>query len=113
MSNAIKSIVFATGNKNKIREIQPLLAPKIEIIGLEDIGCFEDIPETRPTIEGNSLQKAQYLIDNYQRDCFAEDTGLEVEALDGAPGVYSARYAGPQKNAQANMDKLLQALTRY
>ncbi len=106
----MESIVFATSNPNKIREVDELIGEIFNIIGLKEIGCEEDIPETQPTIEGNALQKAQYVLDNYQSDCFAEDTGLEVEALNGEPGVYSARYAGPQRNSQDNMDLLLQKL---
>lgn len=100
-------LVFASNNQNKILEIQSILPPDIEILSLESIGCFEEIPETADTIEGNAILKANYVTENYGYDCFADDTGLEVEALDGAPGVYSARYAGEQKNAEDNMDKLL------
>jgi XTP/dITP diphosphohydrolase len=100
-------IVFATNNKNKIKEIQSMLPPSIEIISLESIGCHEDIPETADTIEGNAIMKANYVTRKYGYDCFADDTGLEVEALDGEPGVFSARYAGEQKSAEDNMDKLL------
>lgn len=100
-------IVFATNNHNKIREIQSMLPQNIEIISLETIGCLEDIPETSNTIEANAIQKANYITQKYGYDCFADDTGLEVEALNGEPGVYSARYAGEQKNANDNMDKLL------
>lgn len=106
----MESIVFATSNPNKIKEVNELIGQTFHIIGLKEIGCEEDIPETQPTIEGNALQKAQYVLDHYQSDCFAEDTGLEVEALNGEPGVYSARYAGPQRNSQDNMDLLLQKL---
>jgi XTP/dITP diphosphohydrolase len=100
-------IVFATNNKNKIKEIQSMLPPSIEIISLESIGCLEDIPETADTIEGNAIMKANYVTQKYGFDCFADDTGLEVDALDGEPGVFSARYAGEQKSAEDNMDKLL------
>ena len=103
-------IVFATGNQNKIREVQQMLPAELRILSLEDIGCYVDIPETSPTIEGNALQKAQYVVDHYGKDCFAEDTGLEIMALDGRPGVYSARYAGPQRDPQDNMDKVLAEL---
>lgn len=103
-------LVFASNNKNKIKEIQALVFDTIQIISLEDIGCTEDIPETAETIEGNAILKANYITSNYGYDCFADDTGLEVEALNGAPGVYSARYAGEQKDANDNMDKLLQEL---
>ncbi|WP_348825290.1 non-canonical purine NTP diphosphatase [Flavobacterium aestuarii] len=100
-------IVFATNNKNKIREIQSMLPPAIEIVSLESIGCHEDIPETADTIEGNAIMKANYVTQKYGYDCFADDTGLEVNALNGEPGVFSARYAGEQKSAEDNMDKLL------
>ena len=103
-------LVFASNNKNKIQEIQALVPNTIQIISLEDIGCTEDIPETADTIEGNAILKANYVTSNYGYDCFADDTGLEVEALNGAPGVYSARYAGEQKDANDNMDKLLSEL---
>ncbi|MBX2877044.1 MAG: non-canonical purine NTP diphosphatase [Saprospiraceae bacterium] len=106
----MESIVFATSNPNKIKEVNELIGQDFHIIGLKEIGCEEDIPETQPTIEGNALQKAQYVLEHYQSDCFAEDTGLEVEALDGEPGVYSARFAGPQRNSQDNMNLLLQKL---
>jgi XTP/dITP diphosphohydrolase len=100
-------LVFASNNKNKIQEIQALVPSTIQIVSLEEIGCFEDIPETADTIEGNAILKADYVTKKYGYDCFADDTGLEVEALNGAPGVYSARYAGEQKDANDNMDKLL------
>lgn len=100
-------LVFASNNPNKIKEIQQMLPESITILSLEDIGCIEDIPETAETIEGNAILKANYVTEKYGYDCFADDTGLEVEALNGEPGVYSARYAGEQKNAEDNMDKLL------
>ena len=103
-------LVFASNNKNKIQEIQALVPNTFQIVSLEDIGCFEDIPETADTIEGNAILKANYVTEKYGYDCFADDTGLEVEALNGAPGVYSARYAGEQKDANDNMDKLLSEL---
>lgn len=103
-------IVFATNNINKIREVQALLPNSIQIISLESIGCLEDIPETADTIEGNAIQKANYITQKYGYDCFADDTGLEVEALNGEPGVYSARYAGAQRNADDNMNLLLEKL---
>ena len=103
-------LVFASNNKNKIQEIQALVPNTIQIVSLEDIGCTEDIPETADTIEGNAILKANYITYNYGYDCFADDTGLEVDALNGAPGVYSARYAGEQKDANDNMDKLLSEL---
>lgn len=104
-------IVFATNNPNKVQEVQAMLEENLEIVNLEDIGCTEEIPETQPTIEGNARQKAEYVREHYQIDCFAEDTGLEVEALGGAPGVHTARYAGPARDPQANMRKLLDALS--
>jgi len=103
-------LVFATNNKNKIIEVQQMLPPSIEIISLESIGCFEEIPETAETIEENAVMKANYITQKYGYDCFADDTGLEVEALNGEPGVFSARYAGEQRNADDNMSKLLAAL---
>lgn len=104
-------LVFASNNKNKIKEIQQLLPSTIEIVSLEDIGCHEEIPETADTIEGNAILKANYVTEKYGYDCFADDTGLEVEALNGAPGVYSARYGGEQRSSEDNMDKLLEALS--
>ena len=103
-------IVFATNNPNKILELQSMLPESIEIISLESIGCKEEIPETSPTIESNAIQKANYILENYGYDCFADDTGLEVQALNGEPGVFSARYAGEQRNADDNMNKLLSEL---
>ena len=103
-------LVFASNNKNKIKEIQLLLPDTIQILSLEDIGCFVDIPETADTIEGNAILKANYVTEKFGYNCFADDTGLEVEALNGEPGVYSARYAGEQKDANDNMDKLLDNL---
>jgi XTP/dITP diphosphohydrolase len=103
-------LVFASNNKNKIQEIQALVPNTIQIVSLDDIGCTEDIPETANTIEGNAILKANYVTEKYGYDCFADDTGLEVDALNGAPGVYSARYAGEQKDANDNMDKLLTQL---
>lgn len=103
-------IVFATNNKNKIKEVQALIPQHITLLSLEDIGCLEEVPETQPTIEGNALQKAQYIKDHYNYDCFADDTGLEVTALHGEPGVFSARYAGEQRNSDDNMNKVLSKL---
>lgn len=100
-------LVFATNNLNKLKEVQALVPNHIKLLSLKDIGCAEDIPETQATIEGNAIQKAEYLVKNYGYNCFADDTGLEVEALNNEPGVYSARYAGPQRNSDDNMDKLL------
>lgn len=103
-------IVFATNNKNKLIEVRELLPEDIELLSLKDIGCNEDIPETQPTIKGNAIQKALYVNEHYGYDCFADDTGLEVNALNGAPGVYSARYAGEQRDPEDNMNKLLNKL---
>lgn len=104
-------LVFATNNPNKLREIQHILGNEIELLSLKDIGCTEDIAETEATLKGNALLKAMYVYKNYGYDCFADDTGLEIEALGGEPGVYSARYAGDTKNAQANMNKVLEKMT--
>jgi XTP/dITP diphosphohydrolase len=104
------TIVFATQNPNKVREIQEMLPAHFKIKSLAEIGCTEDIPETQATIEGNAIQKARYVYEKYEVDCFAEDTGLEVAALDGAPGVHTARYAGPQRDTNDNMDLLLKNL---
>ena len=103
-------IVFATNNPNKLKEIQSLIPKEIEIISLKEIGCNEDIPETGDTLEANAFQKAHYIKDNFNYDCFADDTGLEIDELNGDPGVYSARYAGPERNANANMNKILNEL---
>lgn len=103
-------LVFASNNQNKIKEIQLLLPPTIQILSLSDIGCFEEISETAETIEGNAILKANYVTEKFGYSCFADDTGLEVETLNGEPGVYSARYAGEQKDANDNMDKLLSNL---
>jgi XTP/dITP diphosphohydrolase len=103
----MKKIVFATNNAHKLQEVSEILEDKIQIMNLKDIHCEEEIPETSDTIEGNAYQKANYIYEHYHVDCFADDTGLEVEALNGAPGVYSARYAGPQHNSKDNIRKLL------
>ncbi|WP_047547513.1 non-canonical purine NTP diphosphatase [Psychroserpens sp. Hel_I_66] len=103
-------LVFATNNLNKIKEVQLLIPEHIQLLSLKDIGCFEDVPETQLTIEGNAIQKAKYIKENYGYDCFADDTGLEVESLKGEPGVFSARYAGEQRDANNNMDLLLKNL---
>ena len=112
-----KKIVFATNNAHKLEEIREMLnGTGVEILSLGDIdiGCHDDIPETAPTIEGNALQKARYIYDKYGMSCFADDTGLEVRALGGAPGVYSARYAGgPGHDSEANMAKLLDELRPF
>ena len=103
-----KKFVFATNNAHKLEEVTAILGDKIELLSMKDIHCSADIPETADTLEGNALLKARYIFENYHLDCFADDTGLEVEALNGAPGVYSARYAGDAHNSEANMQKLLQ-----
>ena len=110
-------IVFATNNQHKLEEIRNILGDSFEVVSLSDIGCHEDIPETGKTLEENALMKAQYVYDHYHVDCFADDTGLEVDALDGAPGVYSARYAaagsqqtGLSHDSEANMARLLREL---
>ncbi len=104
-------IVFATNNTNKLKEIQSLVPEGIIIKSLTDINCTEDIPETGETLKENAKQKTDYILENYQRvNCFSDDTGLEIEALNGAPGVYSARYAGPQKNSEDNMELVLENL---
>ncbi len=103
-------IVFATNNQHKLSEIRQILGGRVEVLSLNDIGCNVDIPETGSTLEENALQKAQYVYDHYHIDCFADDTSLEVDALNGAPGVYSARYAGDGHDSEANMTKLLNEL---
>tara|TARA_R110000868_G_scaffold56488_11_gene174842 strand:+ start:14464 stop:15036 length:573 start_codon:yes stop_codon:yes gene_type:complete len=104
------TLVFATNNPNKIKEVQALIPKHITLLSLKDIDCFEDIPETQLTIEGNAIEKATYIKNKYGYDCFADDTGLEVEALNGEPGVSSARYAGEQRNSNDNINKLLNGL---
>lgn len=106
-------IVFATNNKHKLEEISRLLEGKHEIVPLSSIGCYDDIPEDQDTLEGNALQKARYIKEHYGLDCFADDTGLEIEALDYRPGVYSARYAGPAKDSLANMNKVLSEMQHH
>lgn len=103
-------LVSATNNTNKIKEIKQLLPSSIQLLSLQEIKCLEDIPETSPTIEGNAIQKAEYVYKNYGYNCFADDTGLEIDALNGEPGVYSARYAGEQKNANDNINLVLEKL---
>lgn len=100
-------LVFATNNPNKLKEVQELFPKEISLLSLEDIGCMEDIPETAPDIEGNAILKANFVTENYGYPCFADDTGLLVDALNGAPGVYSARYAGSQRSSEDNMDRVL------
>lgn len=107
----MKQIVFATNNRHKLEELRAMTAGKVEILGLSDIDCHDDIPETADTLEGNAMIKARWVKDRYGYDCFADDTGLEVKALGGAPGVRSARYAdGEGHDSQANMAKLLREL---
>ena len=113
-------IVFATNNAHKLSEIRSILGDSIEVLSLKDIGCDVDIPETGTTLEDNALQKAQYIYDHYHMDCFADDTGLEVEALNGAPGIYSARYASMDStttavshDSEANMARLLKELGNH
>lgn len=103
-------LVFATNNKNKVKEVSALLGDNIEVLSLADIDCKEELPETQDTLQGNAKQKARYVFDNYGYNCFADDTGLEIDALNGEPGVYSARYAGPDCKAEDNMAKVLGAM---
>ena len=103
-------IVFATNNQHKLQEVRHILGQRVEVLSLNDIGCHDDIPETGTTLEENARQKAEYIWQNYHCDVFADDTGLEVDALGGKPGVYSARYAGEGHDSEANMAKLLQKL---
>jgi len=107
----MSSVIIATNNRHKLDEIQAILNEGISLKTLKDIGCTEELAEDQDTIEGNSFQKAEYIYRNYHVDCFADDTGLEVEALSGAPGVISAMYAGPQRNAGDNIDLLLRNLS--
>lgn len=104
-------LVFATNNRHKLDEVRAIVGDRVEVLSLNDIGCHDDIPETADTLQGNALIKARYIHEKFGVDCFADDTGLEVEALDGAPGVYSARYAGEECDSEANMQKLLHNLT--
>ncbi len=108
--NSLPSIVFATNNLHKLSEVRAMLGDKYKVLSLSDIDCHDDIPETSMTLEGNALQKAHFVKNHYGYDCFADDTGLEVDVLDGAPGVYSARYAGPDHDSEANMKLLLKNL---
>jgi len=107
---AMPELIFATNNLHKLQEIQQAVGNKINILSLKDIGCDEDIPETSPTLEGNASLKSRYIYNQFQKNCFADDTGLEVEALNGRPGVHSARYAGPGHDHQKNIEKLLAEL---
>lgn len=106
----MRKIVFATGNANKVKEIKSQLEGEIELLNLKDINCAEELPENQDTLEGNAEEKALYVYNTYGVDCFSEDTGLEVEALNGEPGVYSARYAGESKDAHDNMNLLLEKM---
>ena len=106
----MRKIVFATNNAHKLQELRQMIGDHYEVLGLADIGCHEDIPETADTIEGNALMKAQYVKEHYGYDCFSDDTGLEIDALGGEPGVHSARYAGPGHDSEANIDKVLKKL---
>ncbi len=105
-------LVFATNNENKIKEIKSALGNEFEILSLKDINCLEELPETQETLAGNALQKAKYVSENYGVNCFADDTGLIIEALNGEPGVYSARYAGEDRSATKNMEKVLDKLQK-
>jgi XTP/dITP diphosphohydrolase len=106
----MRKLVFATNNRHKLEEVGDVLKDQLRILSLKEINCFDDIPETADTLGGNALIKATHVYDTYGYDCFADDTGLEVEALGGRPGVYSARYAGEDQNAARNMEKLLREL---
>ena len=108
----MKKIVFATNNEHKLHEIKQMLGDHFDLVCLKDIGCNEDIPENCDTLEGNASQKSHYVFQKYDLNCFADDTGLEVEALNNAPGVYSARYAGPQRDSSDNVKKLLSELDK-
>jgi XTP/dITP diphosphohydrolase len=103
----MKKLIFATNNQHKLEEVSHLIKGNYKILSLKDINCFEEIPETSDTIKGNASQKSHYIYDKFGIDCFADDTGLEIEALDGRPGVYSARYAGEEHNFEKNMNKVL------
>ena len=105
-------LVFATNNQHKLKELQVILGDEFRLLSLKDIGCNEEIPEEQETLEGNASQKAFFIYNKYGYNCFADDTGLEIKALDGEPGVYSARYAGEEKSAEANMLKVLQKMTK-
>ncbi|RIJ36869.1 non-canonical purine NTP diphosphatase [Pontibacter oryzae] len=106
----MKKLCFATNNKHKLAEVSQMLQGKYELLSLQDIGCTVELPEEQDTLEGNSHQKAAYVWQHFNVSCFADDTGLEVEALNGEPGVYSARYAGPQRSDSDNINKLLESL---
>ena len=106
----MKKIVFATNNAHKLSEVKSILSPDFEIISLKELNCFDDIPETADTLDGNALLKAEYIHSRFNIDCFADDTGLEIRALGGEPGVFSARYAGENHDAEKNMEKVLRLL---
>jgi XTP/dITP diphosphohydrolase len=110
MSKTFRRVVFATNNQHKMEEVQKLLLGSVELLSLNDIGFYDDIPEDFDTLEANASQKAWHIFNRFNIDCFADDTGLEVDALNGEPGVFSARYAGDQKNSNDNINKLLQNL---
>lgn len=105
-----RKLVFATNNQNKLREARAILQDKVDVIGLADINCHDDIPETADTLEGNALIKAKYIYEHFHIDCFSDDTGLEIDSLNGEPGVYSARYAGVDKDSESNMKKVLEKM---
>jgi XTP/dITP diphosphohydrolase len=106
-------MIFATNNKHKLEEVQAMLENSVKVVGLSELGFFEDIPETADTLQGNALLKAQFIHQRFDNDCFADDTGLEVDCLNGAPGVFSARYAGEPTNSEKNIDKLLCAMEKF
>ena len=106
----MNKIVFATNNAYKLKELRQMIGDRYEVLGLTDINCHEDIPETADTIDGNAQMKARYVKEHYGYDCFSDDTGLEIDALGGEPGVHSARYAGPGHDSEANIDKVLTKL---
>ena len=105
-------LVFATNNQHKLQELQAILGDEFRLLSLKDIGCNEDIPEEQLTLEGNASQKSHYIFNKFGYNCFADDTGLEIDALNGEPGVYSARYAGEEKSAEANMEKVLHKMAK-
>ena len=105
-------LVFATNNQHKLKELQAILGDEFRLLSLKDIGCEEEIPEEQETLEGNASQKSYFIYNKYGYNCFADDTGLEIEALSGEPGVYSARYAGEEKSAEANMRKVLEKMAK-
>ncbi len=106
----MKQIVFATNNAHKLEELRQIMGERFEVLSLADINCHEDIPEDQPTIEGNARQKAEYIREHYGYDCFSDDTGLEIDALGGEPGVHSARYGGVAHDSERNIDKVLRLM---